>query len=314
MKDPRVEQWLTREGVDWHGEKSVPLSQVDWEASLKNQARLKLSLIPEHVDELSVAIIDGVQLPDPVGYYNKDGRIVIISGNHRVAAHKQINELKLGNIETLDWYIVNSYVWKLDILTRTSNVIEGWPLTMEERVEQTDKHFEDNIVALIEAKHHKSEVGDMDWRDAMRQGKEKATKHGLNSYIVTNCLTNYRFYSSHTDDEIFLDGKPLSKPQPLLILELIQTQVNPENRYVIYKANKTTTPFSEAKFRTTLRKLADIYRSCGLKKGDGRIDPTVSFVVLKYIGEKELEYRTLPKKVNIWKDYGQDKGIWGVLH
>lgn len=140
MRDPRVEQWLTREGVEWHWEKAVPLSQVDWEASLKNQARLKVSLIPEHVDELSMVVLDGVQLPDPVGYYNKDGHIVIISGNHRVAAYKQINELKLGNIETLAWYIVNSYAWKFDILTRTSNIIEGLPLTMEERVEQA-KHF-----------------------------------------------------------------------------------------------------------------------------------------------------------------------------
>ena len=140
MRDPREEQWLSREGVDWYPVKDVPLSQVDWEASLKNQARLKVSLIPEHVDELSMAVLDGAQLPDPVGYYSKDGRIIIISGNHRVAAYRQINELKLGNIEKIDWYIVNSYHWKLDILTRTSNRIEGLPLTKEERVEQA-KHF-----------------------------------------------------------------------------------------------------------------------------------------------------------------------------
>lgn len=140
MKDPRVEQWLTREEVDWHWEKAIPLSRVDLEASLKNQARLRVSLIPEHVDELSISVQEGVQLPDPVGYYNKDGRIVIISGNHRIAAYRQINELKWGNIEKIDWYIVNSYAWNLDILTRTSNILEGVPLTKEERVEQA-KHF-----------------------------------------------------------------------------------------------------------------------------------------------------------------------------
>lgn len=140
MKDPREEQFLNKEVVDWHCEKDVPLSRVDWEASLKNQARLKVSLIPEHVDELSMAVLDGAQLPDPIGYYNKEGRIIIISGNHRVAAYRQINELKLGNIEQIDWYIVNSYPWKYDILTRTSNRIEGLPLTKEERVEQA-KHF-----------------------------------------------------------------------------------------------------------------------------------------------------------------------------
>jgi len=59
MKDPRVEQWLTREEVDWHWEKAIPLSRVDLEASLKNQARLRVSLIPEHVDELSISVKRG---------------------------------------------------------------------------------------------------------------------------------------------------------------------------------------------------------------------------------------------------------------
>jgi type I restriction enzyme M protein len=232
--------------------------------------------------------------------FAKEGRLMSL------IKKEETNDIIQYLLPNLEFVLIQKNQCKVDTTTEASGRLRGdvWI----SRVDQTNNLFEDNIVALVEAKHHKCEVGDMDWRDAMRQGKEKATKHGLNSYIVTNCLTNFRFYSSHTDDEIFLDGKPLSKPQPLLILELIQTQVNPENRHVIYKANKTTTPFSEAKFRTALKKLAHIYRSCGLKKGDDRIDPTVSFVVLKYIGEKELEHRTLPKKVNIWKDYGQDKG------
>jgi hypothetical protein len=140
MKDPRVEQWLNREGVEWHTEKDIPLSMIDWEASLRNQARLGDVLIQEHVDELTLAILDGVQLPDPVGY-SKEGRVVIISGNHRVAAYKQINELKLGGpIEKIDWYIVNTFAWKIDVLTRTSNVIEGLPLSKDERLEQA-KHL-----------------------------------------------------------------------------------------------------------------------------------------------------------------------------
>jgi len=176
------------------------------------------------------------------------------------------------------------------------------------RNEQTHKDFESNIIALIEAKHRNCEIGDMDWRDAMKQGKEKARRHGLNYYIVTNCTTNFRFYNSYNDEEISLDGKILTRLQILQILEKINTQVNLENSYVIHKASKETTPFSESKFRTSLKKLADVYRSCGLKKGDERIDPTVSFVVLKYIGEKESEHRKLPDKVKIWDDYGKEKG------
>ena len=195
---------------------------------------------------------------------------------------------------------------KIDVTTEKTGKKRGdvWI----SREEQTDKDFEKNIVALIEAKHRNCEIGDMDWRDAMKQGKEKARRHGLNYYIVTNCTTNFRFYNSYTDEEISLDGKILTRLQILQILEKIKTQVNLENSYVIHKASKETAPFSESKFRTSLKKLADIYRSCGLKKGDERIDPTVSFVVLKYIGEKESEHRKLPDKVKIWDDYGKEKG------
>jgi type I restriction-modification system DNA methylase subunit len=195
---------------------------------------------------------------------------------------------------------------KIDVTTEKTGKKRGdvWI----SRDEQTHKDFEKNIVALIEAKHRNCEIGDMDWRDAMKQGKEKARRHDLNYYIVTNCTTNFRFYNSYTDEEISLDGKILTRLQTLQILEKIQTQVNLENSYVADKASKETAPFSESKFRTSLKKLADIYRSCGLKKGDERIDPTVSFVVLKYIGEKESEYRKLPDKVKIWDDYGKEKG------
>lgn len=205
-----------------------------------------------------------------------------------------LNEL---NIQT------NQY--KIDSTTEQSGRLRGdvWI----SRLPQSHRDFEKNIVALIEAKHRKCEIGDVEWRDAMRQGKEKATKHSLTYYIVTNCIADFRFYSAYDDDEIFLDGKPLSKLHPLLILELIQTQVSPENHHVIYKASKATAPFSETRFRATLKKLADIYRSCGLKKGDERINPTISFVVLKYIGEKESEHRTLPSKVKTWNDYGKEK-------
>lgn len=131
---------------------------------------------------------------------------------------------------------------KIDVTTEKTGKKRGdvWI----SRYEQTHKDFEKNIVALIEAKHRNCEIGDMDWRDAMKQGKEKAGMHSLNYYIVTNCTTNFRFYNSFTDEEIYLDGKTLTQLQTLQILEKIQTQVNLENSYVIHKASKETVPFS----------------------------------------------------------------------
>lgn len=189
---------------------------------------------------------------------------------------------------------------KIDVTTEKTNKKRGdiW-ISLKE---QTSKGFEKNIIALIEAKHRKCTIGDMDWRDAMRQGKEKAPKQALNYYIVTNCKSEVRFYNVHNDEEIILDGKVLTKIVCLEVLQKIQSQVSPDNSYVIHKASKITRPISEDKFRSTLKKLADIYRSAGLKKGDERIDPTVSFVVLKYISEQENGKRSLNTVIRLWDD------------
>jgi len=190
---------------------------------------------------------------------------------------------------------------KIDVTTEKTGKKRGdiWVSTKK----QGNKDFEENITGLIEAKHKNSTIGDMDWRDAMKQCKEKSLKQGLDYYIVTNCRSEVRFYNSHNDEEIILDGKVLISLVTLDILIKIQTQVNKENSYVIHKASKVVKPISEHKFRTTLRNLAHIYRSAGLKKGDERIDPTVSFVVLKYISENENEDRTLNRHIKLWDDF-----------
>ncbi|MFC1718748.1 hypothetical protein ACFL6S_34170 [Candidatus Poribacteria bacterium] len=187
---------------------------------------------------------------------------------------------------------------KLDVTTEQSGRKRGdvW-ISLKE---QTHKDFEDSIVALIEAKHRNATIGDMDWRDAMHQGREKAQKQGLSYYIVTNCRLDVRFYNVHDDEEIVLDGKIVANLVSLVVLRKIQSQVSPDSSYVIHKSSTIARPLSEVRFRNTLRRLADIYRSAGLKKGDERIDPTISFVVLKYISERESEERTLDKVVKLW--------------
>ena len=189
---------------------------------------------------------------------------------------------------------------KVDVTTEKTGNKRGDIWVSQKK--QTERGFEKNIIALVEAKHRNCINGDMDWRDAMRQGKEKSTRQGLTYYIVTNCISDFRFYNAFNDEEINLDSKTITRLQPFEILGRIGTQVNESNSYVVYKASKSIVPFSEARFRTTLKNLANIYRSAGLKKGDERIDPTVSFVVLKYIGEKERERRTLPKAIKLWGD------------
>lgn len=215
---------------------------------------------------------------------------------------EETNDIVQYLVPTLEKLSIPIKNCKVDVTTEKSGKKRGdiWISS----IPQTDKNFEKNIIALIEAKHRNAIIGDIDWRGAMEQGKNKSVKQGLTYYIVTNCTSEVRFYNSYNDEEIMLDGKVLTKFVSLEILQKIQTQVSSENSYVIHRTSKTTQPLSENKFRITLRKLADIYRSAGLKKGDERIDPSVSFVVLKNISEKEKENRTLNKVIELWSDLG----------
>lgn len=189
---------------------------------------------------------------------------------------------------------------KVDVATERSGRKRGdiW-ISLKK---QLNKNFERNIVALIEAKHKNSIIGDIDWRNAMSQGKQKAQEQELNYYIVTNCKSYFRFYNTYTEEEIKLDGTFLTKMVSLEVLQKIQSQVSSDNSNVVHRVREIIHPISESKLRKTLKKLADTYRSTGLKKGDQRIDPTVSFVVLKYISESETKNRTLAGAIKLWDE------------
>ena len=140
----------------------------------------------------------------------------------------------------------------------------------------------------------------------MDQGHQKALKQKLNYFVVSNCTDKTRFYNAYNYDEIYLDDNIITNILPLDLLIKIQTQVSPTNSYVFNKIKKNKNKLQESKFRSTLKRLETIYRSAGIKKGDERIDPTISFIILKYISENENEYRTLSKNINLWDDLRND--------
>lgn len=127
MREAKVEEWLNEEGIEWHYEPDVPLSKVDREASLKNQARYK-AIDQDHVLELAIAA-EEKELTAMVGYYNTDHRIVIIDGNHRMEAYSLVAR------KTAGFYIVDTaYAWVVDRLTRTANKLEGLGQTRDEKL------------------------------------------------------------------------------------------------------------------------------------------------------------------------------------
>lgn len=219
----------------------------------------------------------------------------------KVAKREETNDIIHFLLPKLEESGIELSNCKVDVTTEKSGNKRGDIWISLKR--QISKDFEKNIIGLIEAKHRKCNIGDMDWRDAMKQGKEKSIKQNLNYYIVTNCNSDVRFYNSYNDEEITLDGFTLTRFVNLDILNKIQSQVSPSNSDVLHKTNKSVISFSEAEFRNSLKILENIYRGAGIRKGDDRIDPTVSFVVLKYISEKESEERTLDTSIQLWDDY-----------
>jgi type I restriction-modification system DNA methylase subunit len=214
---------------------------------------------------------------------------------------EEMNDINQYLIPHLEKIGISRDNCKVDVTTAKSKSKRG-DVWISTKNQNNLISFEKNIIGLIEAKHKNATIGDMEWRDAMRQGKEKALKQNLNYYIVTNCKSNFRIYNAHNDEEIWVDGKILTKIESMEVLKKIQSQVSSENSYVTHKTTMELVPLYESKFRSTLKVLADVYRSAGLKKGDERIDPTVSFVVLKYISEKEREKRELSPRINLWDD------------
>ncbi|MCJ7654816.1 MAG: hypothetical protein MUO97_05870, partial [Dehalococcoidia bacterium] len=137
MKDYHVENHFKRENVRYHREEHIPLPEIDWELSQRNQARLGKPIDQHHVDDLCLAILEGKILDDPVGY-RLGKKIVIISGNHRCCATKQFNEQNWDwTIPTLDWYIVDEDSDTIDTLTRTMNMdLIFKPISEEDRIKQ----------------------------------------------------------------------------------------------------------------------------------------------------------------------------------
>jgi type I restriction-modification system DNA methylase subunit len=172
--------------------------------------------------------------------------------------------------------------------------------------ENSKKDFEKDIIALIEAKHKKCVIGDIEWQDAMTQGKEKALKQGLSYYVVTNCVDLIRFYNAKTDELITLDGELINKFQPIKTLIQIQTQTNESNSNIIssIRNDKTTT---EKDFQRSLDRLREIFRAAAVKDSNEKINTIVTFIILKYICEMEEQERSLSNVVRLWNDYGQNE-------
>lgn len=156
------------------------------------------------------------------------------------------------------------------------------------------KNSKGEYLGLIEVKDITCVIGDNDWKDAMRQGKEKSLAMHLHYYIVTNSNDYTRYYNSHTEDEIQFNEKPITKLLSLENTLKVIAQVSEKNS-IVYSVLRSGEIY-EKDFINSLDKIENIYRSCSITT-DGCIDPTISFIVIKYISEMEDETRTIDSSI-----------------
>ena len=94
----------------------------------------------------------------------------------RMVKKEETNDIIQYLIPALEKVGISKEYCKIDVTTEKSGANRGdvWISSNKQNTGgRGEKGFEEGIIALIEAKHKKTGVGDMDWRDAMRQGREK---------------------------------------------------------------------------------------------------------------------------------------------
>ncbi|MGD9276481.1 MAG: N-6 DNA methylase [Candidatus Pacearchaeota archaeon] len=143
-----------------------------------------------------------------------------------------------------------------------------------------------NLVAYAEVKDNCT-VDDRDWKDAIKQGKEKSAKLNLPYFIVTNCKTS-KFYNQATGKEISLNKNIIREFQNIDILRLIKAKLKKNSSLQNIETNvDSLSAISEAVFNKKLWELATIYRDISFKNDQEKIDFTIGFISLKFYEDKE---------------------------
>lgn len=96
-----VERWLQKFGVKYSHLLDLPLSQIDEKRSRQNQAR-EVAVIDDSVSRYATSLRNGDKFPPVVGYL-AGGRVVLIDGNNRDAAHRRV----LGAAGTIKAYVLD---------------------------------------------------------------------------------------------------------------------------------------------------------------------------------------------------------------
>ena len=177
----------------------------------------------------------------------------------------------------------------------------------EYKTPQDTEKFIKNLVAYAEVKDNCS-VNDKDWKDALKQGKEKAEKLNLPFFIITNCKTSI-FYNTNNLKEIVLNTNPIREFQTIDIFRLIKNklQKEPDSNNIITNVDSVSI-ISESIFNKKLWELKTIYRDIDFGEGGkDKIDFTIGFITLEYFEEKERNEGKWREHKTYWSTCYTDK-------
>lgn len=163
-----------------------------------------------------------------------------------------------------------------------------------------DEQYINNLVAYVEAKDTTCNVDDVDWKDAIKQGMEKAPKLGLPFFGVTNCKTTY-FYNIKTGNRISLNGNRIYEFQTLDVFRIIKKRLNenPDQDNIIVGIDSLAS-VSEAVFNKKLWELKEEYRAIDFENNTQKIDFTVGMIALEYYEEKAEIDGTKDDSLQYW--------------
>jgi len=125
-----IEQWLDSHGATYDL-RTIKSEQVDRAASHRNQARIAEPVNEETAVLYGAAMEQGDLFPPIVVSLGRDGKAVVIDGNHRVAGYD------LTGAKSFEAYVLSNLTdAQRSVLTFEANTKHGLPTSLQERLRQ----------------------------------------------------------------------------------------------------------------------------------------------------------------------------------
>lgn len=247
-RSSQVEDWLDSKGFTWVFFPEYPISRIDVEGSLKNQARVGQSLIQSMVDEYVVKMKAGENFPGIVIAERASataGLADVVDGNHRLSSWMEIRRTKVPA------YLVSG-AKRSDVILATMevNTRNGRPTEPEERVHQALFYVDNGATAEAASAALAVDVKLVRAAVALRLVDQRAASIGLNLGTWSNLpdATRKRLGQIATDSgfkaaaQLAIDARMSAPEVHQLVNELAAQRDSDKQVKLVKEARKALAP------------------------------------------------------------------------